>query len=53
MDGLNHIKGLFQPKLFCDSKIKEAVTELKCYKTEKQNLMMLPNKKKILVIKFS
>lgn len=46
MAGLDHIKGLFQPKLFCDSKIKEVVIELEYYKTEKQNLMMFTNKQK-------
>lgn len=52
MVGLNHVKALFQPKSLCDSKIKEAVIEIEYYKTEKQNLMMFTNKKKILIIKF-
>lgn len=52
MVGLDHVKALFQLKLLCDSKIKEAVIELEYCKTEKQNLMMFTNKKKILIIKF-
>lgn len=46
MVGLDHVKALFQPKLLCDSRIKEAVIELEYYQTEKQNLMMFTIKKK-------
>lgn len=46
MAGLNHVKAHFQPKLFCDSKIKEAVINLEYYKTEKKNLMLSQARKK-------
>lgn len=52
MGGLVHVKALLQPKLFCDSKIKEAVIGLEYYKTKKQNLMMLTNKKKFSQLNF-